>query len=307
VASQAIKLGYRGFHDALSYCNQAGLGAAVKDSGIGRENFFLMSMVPTYLMGFNETISSVEASLAQMQLEYLDLVMVHHRAPVGVFPRRVSNMKNFPTSGTRPKIIGGTSLWSAPPCAGEDPTYVKCQDETWDALVEMKKRGRVKSIGVSNWEVPTIQRMLARGVELPSVNQIEVHVGWHNDPLIAFCQKHGIVVQAATPLARSMNATTQMGADATVTALAQKYRKSPAQISLRYLLERGIAIIPSAHSVAYLQENLDLFSFRLTSDEVAALGRINTPCRTCVNCYKCWGDPAALMCTLSNGSMMHCP
>lgn len=258
-------------------------------------------------MGFNETVAAVEASLAQMQLTYLDLVMIHHRAPVNAFPRVVADMKAFPAAGTRPSVVGARASWAAPPCAEADPTWVRCQDETWDALVALKKQGKVKSIGVSNWEVPTIQRMIDRGVELPAVNQIEAHIGWRNDPLIAFCQHHGIVVQAATPLARSMNATVRVGGDPTVTALAAKYNKSPAQISLRFLLERGVAAIPSAHSAAYLKENLDVFDFALTADEVGALGRITTPCRSCDNCYKCWGDPAAVMCTLKNGTMLHCP
>jgi diketogulonate reductase-like aldo/keto reductase len=79
---QWFKLGGRGVHDALSYQNQAGLGAAIADSNLSRKELFVMSMVPTYLMGYNETIAAVHASLEQMKLNVLDLVMVHHRAPV---------------------------------------------------------------------------------------------------------------------------------------------------------------------------------------------------------------------------------
>ena len=93
---QAIKLGYRSFHDALSYCNQAGLGAALRDSGLPRADLFVMSMVPKYLMGYNETKASVAASLDQLGVKYLDLVMVHHRAAdVAEWPRMASLVWNM--------------------------------------------------------------------------------------------------------------------------------------------------------------------------------------------------------------------
>lgn len=317
-ALQAMKLGYRSFHDALSYGNQAGLGAAVMDSGIPREQLFVMSMVPKYLMGYNETKAAVQASLAQLQVSYIDLMMVHHRAAdIGEWPRKSKEMKAFPDNWAREgSPVGGQ--WLPPACAVSDPTWQQCQDETWLALTELKKAGKLRSIGVSNWMVPNLKRMVALGVELPSVNQIEQHVGWHDDEMLAFCKEHSIIVQAATPLARSMKELVQAGGNAQITKLAQKYNKTPAQISLRYLIEKGVAIIPSAHDPAYQQQNLDLFTpgFTLTSTEVQALGSIALICRkycTTSNsssyyCHKCWGDPADLMCgDASTGSMFHCP
>ena len=121
------------------------------------------------------------------------------------------------------------------------------------------------------------------------------------------------MVQAASPLARcgktgfNNNFTCESGVEPTITALATKYQKSNAQISLRFLLEKGVAAIPSTSNPAYQKENLDVFDFALKAEEVAALGRITIPCRPCDNCYKCWGDPAALMCALQNGTMIHCP
>ena len=150
-------------------------------------------------------------------------------------------MKAFPHT----PVVNGRASWGAPPCAAQDPSWVLCQTQTWDALIALKKQGLLRSIGVSNWEIPTIQRMVDRGVELPAVNQIESHIGWHNDELISFCHRHGIVVQAATPLARggkpgfNSNGTVIPGADPTITAIAKKYNKSPAQVSLRFLVEIG--------------------------------------------------------------------
>jgi diketogulonate reductase-like aldo/keto reductase len=115
-----------------------------------------------------------------------------------------------------------------------------------------------------------------------------------------------------------MKELVQVGSSDVVTALATKYSKSPAQISLRFLIEKGVAIIPNAHDAQYQRENLDLFTpgFAFTGAEVQKLGAIALICRkfcTTSNsssyyCHKCWGDPADLMCgDASTGSMFHCP
>lgn len=134
---------------------------------------------------------------------------------------------------------GTHSLWGPPQCSVNDPTYVTCQDESWAALTLLKSQGKIRAIGVSNWRIPNLQRMVDKGMELPAVNQVEAHIGYVEDDLNAFCHAHGIVLQAASPLGRNMPALVTMGADATTTALAVKYNKSVAQISLRYLLDKG--------------------------------------------------------------------
>lgn len=315
---QAIKLamqnGYRAFHDALSYGNQAGLGAAIKNSSLPRKDLFVMSMVPKYLMGYNETRASVQASLEQLQVDYIDLVMVHHRAGAAAeWPRKVHSMKAFPDNWAAPgspvnNASDGTALWQPPACAGRDATWLTCQDETWKALTQLKAEGKIRAIGVSNWMLPNLQRMADLGQELPAVNQIEQHIGWWDDDMLGWCSKHGVIIQAATPLARSHPAIMKPGVEPTITALAKKYNKSQSQVALRFLLEKGIAAIPSTKTSAYQQENIDVFDFKLAQEEVIALGGIALQCRDCDNCYKCWGDPAALMCrNSSTGSMFHCP
>jgi diketogulonate reductase-like aldo/keto reductase len=307
-SSSWFKHGGRAVHDALSYGNQFGVGAAFRDSGLGRTDVFLMTMVPKYLMGFNETLASVEASLAQMQLAHLDLVMVHHRAAdISDWPREASIMAAFPN---QPKSADGKkAVWGPPPCALADPTWRACQDETWRALTLLKKQGKVRAIGVSNWPIASLQRMEALGQELPAVNQVEVHIGYHENDLIDFCRQRGILVQAATPLARSLPQLVKLGADPTVSTLAAKYKKSPAQVALRFLLELGVAPIPSAKTLAYQLENLDVFDFALTPAETAALGKLTFPCRgnAADGLQKCWADPSSMMCQYANGSTFHCP
>lgn len=311
---QAISLGYRSFHDALSYGNQAGVGAAVRDSGVPRHELFLMSMVPTYLMGYNETVASVAASLRQLQTPHLDLVMIHHRAAgADMFPRQVDSMRAFPDGWAGPGSpvnAGGKAVWGAPPCAVKDPTWLTCQDETWRALVELKAAGTLRAIGVSNWLVPNLERMKRLGMELPAVNQVEAHIGYHDDELLSWCQANGVVVQAATPLARSLPALVQPGADPVVSRIAAKHNRTEAQVSLRWLVDKGIAPIPSAKSRKFQQENLAIFDFTLSDAEVTELSKVVAPCRGAPNLglNKCWADPSQIMCNDPlTGRMFHCP
>eukprot|EP00937_MAST-01D_sp_MAST-1D-sp2_P001890 g1890.t1 len=303
-----FKNGGRAVHDALSYCNQYGVGRAVRDSGLPREEVFVMSMVPKFLMGYNETKAAVRASLQQMGLAYLDLVMVHHRAADFTdWPRQVCKMKAFPAVPTT--ADGSKAVWAPPPCAGRDPTWRECQDETWRALGELKNAGLVRAIGVSNWPLASLRRMQQLGQELPAVNQVEAHVGYHEDDLIQFCNANGIFVQAATPLARSLPALIEPGGDPVVTAVAQRHGKFPSQIALRYLLEIGVGAIPSTANSTYQQQNLDLFDFALSKDEVRDLSKVVAPCRgsAALGLSKCWADPSTMMCMDADGRTFHCP
>jgi len=306
---QYFGLGGRSVHDALSYCNQYGLGAAAQASMIPRKDLFLMSMVPYHLLGYNNTIAAVHASLEQMQLDYLDLVMIHHRASdIGGWPREVCQMKAFPGKPA-PKGSPNDALWEAPSCSIADPTWESCQDGSWEALLDLKKEGKIRAIGVSNWQISNLQRWKEKGYELPAVNQVEAHIGYLEDDLNDYCQQNGILLQAATPLSRNNPVLVKAGADPTVTALAAKYNKSAAQISLRYLIEKGISPIPSTKNPDYMKENLDLFGFEMTKDEVISLAKIQTSCRGAWNLglVKCWADPGTLMCMSNDGKRFHCP
>merc|ERR1711972_1191020 len=140
--------------------------------------------------GYNETLRAVAASMKQLSVEYLDLVMIHHRAAdISDWPRKACPMKDFPEAPT--------GEWGPPACSIQDPTWLTCQDETWRALLQLKKHGVVRTVGVGNWRTENLKRMLRLGQELPAVNQVEAHVGWHDDELNSWCKQHGVVVQAA--------------------------------------------------------------------------------------------------------------
>eukprot|EP00662_Eupelagonemidae_sp_cell21_P021365 gene21365-10274_t len=133
--------------------------------------------------------------------------MVHHRAAdVSDWPRLQCPMRDFPHA-----------VWGPPPCAAADPTWVTCQDETWRALSDAGLRA-IRAAGVSNWRVPNLRRMERLGQDLPEVNQVEAHIGWHDDELFECCPTVG----AATPLGRGMPTLVQPGADRTMQAVSDR-------------------------------------------------------------------------------------
>ena len=216
-------------------------------------------------------------------------------------------MKAFPNVPVDP--VSQKATWGPPACAVADPTWLTCQDETWRALVDLKKEKKIRAIGVSNYRVPNLERMVNLGLELPAVNQVEVHIGYHEDDLIEFCEKHGIVVQAASPLSRNNPALIIPGNNTVISTIATRHGKTPSQVSLRFLIEKGVAMVPSAKSSKYQLENLNVFDFQLSASEMRQLSTIVAPCRGSAadGLQKCWADPATVMCMDSYGKMFHCP
>ena len=182
--------------------------------------------------------------------------------------------------------------------------HQSCQDQTWKALGELQAAGKIKEIGVSNWQLSNLKRMKDLRQQLPAVNQIEFHIGWHDDAMLEWCAANGVLVQAATPLSRGaiLNHPTVMD-------IAAKHNQTAAQVALRFLIERGVSPIPSATKPTYQAENLDIFDFHLTEAEVVALANVRVPCRgdPASGLQKCWADPATIMCADTSGRMFHCP
>lgn len=143
--------------------------------------------------------------------------------------------------------------------------------ETWKALQKLYREGAVRAIGVSNFQVHHLEELLAEFEIAPMVNQIELHPYLTQTALVEFCQGRGIQVEAWSPLMRG-------GAvlrDPVIAAIAEKYHKTPAQVALRWNLERRVVVIPKTVHPERLKENLDLFDFALTPEEVEAITRLN--------------------------------
>lgn len=142
--------------------------------------------------------------------------------------------------------------------------------DTWAALEELKKQGLTRSIGVSNYQIIHLQYLATQAHEMPVVNQVERHPRLNQKPLIEYDHQHGIVTQAWSPLGRGTILTNPI-----LEKIAKKHGKSPAQIVLRWHLQSGVAFIPKSVHEARIKQNIDIYNFSLTAEEMAAIDGLN--------------------------------
>lgn len=227
----AMEAGYRGFDTASFYGTESYLGTALQKSGLPREDFFITSKLWKTEMGYEGAMAAAQRSLEALQTDYLDLYLIH---------------------------------WPLP-----DPDYAdwKALDlETWQALEELYDRGVVKAIGVSNFHPHHIENLLAHCRVAPMVDQMEYHPGYSQEAAVAYCQARNILVQAWSPLGKR-----RVLGDPLVCSLAEKYGVSPAQICLKFALQRGVIPLPKASSLERMRQNRDLFSFELEEEDLHRL------------------------------------
>ncbi len=228
----ALKAGYRSIDTAAFYLNEEGVGQAIKESGIAREELFITTKVWNDDQGYESTIKAFEASLAKLDLEYLDLYLIH-----------------WPVKGK--------------------------YKETWKALEHLYKEGRVRAIGVCNFHVHHLEDLLADAKIKPMVNQIEYHPHLTQTDLHQFCKKEGIQLEAWAPLKRG-----QLFDNETIVTLAEKYKKTPAQIILRWDLQNEVVTIPKSVTESRIITNADVFDFTLTEEEMEQINALNKNERT---------------------------
>lgn len=227
----AIEAGYRYFDTASLYGTERALGQAIKESGLPRELFLLASKAWTDEMGYEETKAACERSLNRLQTDYLDLYLIHW-----------------------PKVNEEDTDWKE-----------RCQ-ETWRAMEELVREGKVRAIGLSNFLSHHLDAILETATIKPAVNQLELHIGYSQEAAVAYTQSKGILVQAWSPLARGA-----MDNHPVISELARKYGKSKAQICLRFLYQKGIMPIVKSADKGRMLENMMIFDFELERADVQML------------------------------------
>lgn len=234
VIRTAIDAGYRYFDTASFYGTEGYLGEAIKDSKIARGNFFITSKVWKDEMGHENTKKAFHATLERLGTDYLDLYLIHWPLP-----------------------SPGYQDWKA------------LDLETWQAMEELYKEGHIRAIGLSNFLPHHIENILNNCEIRPAVNQIEFHPGYSQEAVVSYCQQRGIQVQAWSPLGRM-----RVLEEPLLQELAQKYGVSPAQICLRYALQRNVIPLPKSSSMERMKENQNIFHFDISMEDMYRLETI---------------------------------
>ena len=230
----ALDAGYRLIDTATLYGNEEGVGRAIADCDVPRDEIFVTTKVWNSDHGYDRTLQAFDHSLKLLGLETLDLYLIH---------------------------------WPTP----ARDLYV----DTWRALERIYGDGRARAIGVSNFHVPHLERVLTEGTVVPAINQVELHPGLPQDDLRAFNERHAITTEAWSPLGRGAGLLDRDS----VRAIASSHGKSPAQVVLRWHIQLGIVAIPKSVRAERIRENIDILDFELTRDEMALLSALDGPGR----------------------------
>lgn len=225
----AIDAGYRLIDTAASYMNEAAVGAGIRHAGVPRDQLFVTSKLWVQHAGYERTRDAIDASLQRLQLDYLDLYLIHQ--PFG-------------------DVHGA-----------------------WRAMEEAHRSGKLRAIGVSNFQPDRLMDIIAFNQVKPAVNQIEVNPFYQQQESIAFMAEQGVQAQAWAPFAEGRNGLFE---NAALLAIGARYGKSVGQVVLRWLVQRNIAPLAKTVRRERMQENLDVFDFALDQADMAAIARLDT-------------------------------
>lgn len=225
---EALKIGYRHIDTAAIYGNEESVGIAIKNSGIKREELFITTKVWNTDQGYESTLRAFETSIKKLGIDYVDLYLIHW--PI-------------------PKIF--------------KDNWQKVSIETYKALEKLYKDGKVKAIGVSNFKPHHLQNIIDNCEIVPMVNQIEINPGLNQEETIKFCKENNILLEAYSPLS-----TGRIFEVKEMQAIAEKYNKTIAQVSLRWSLEKGYLPLPKSVTPSRIKENTEIFDFVLEEEDI---------------------------------------
>ncbi|MFW5713139.1 MAG: aldo/keto reductase [Brevefilum sp.] len=226
----ALDAGYRLIDTAQSYGNEAEVGRAIAESDLLRNEIFVTTKITDENQGYQKTMDSTKASLEKMQMDYIDLLLVH-------WP----NVENFDQS-----------------------------IETFKALIELREQGKVNTIGVSNYTPKLIQDTIDATNIVPSVNQVEFHPFLFQKELLEYCNEREIRIESYCPIARAEKTEAPV-----LQRLAEKYKKTPIQVILRWHIEHGLIPIPRSADPDHIKANTEIFDFSLTAEEIEAMNQLD--------------------------------
>lgn len=230
----AVALGYRHIDTAQAYGNERGVGEGVRTCGVPREELFVVSKVAAEHKTYESAAASIDETLAKMGLDYLDMMIIHSPQPWV----EVNQSEN---------------------------RYVEGNRAAWRALEDAYKAGKLKAIGISNFQVGDIESLLETAEIKPMVNQILCHISNTPLELVEYCQKNGIAVEAYSPIAHG-----EILHQPEIQAMAEKYGVSVPQLCIRYTLQLGTISLPKTGNPEHMKTNAEV-DFEISAEDMEVL------------------------------------
>jgi len=228
----AVEAGYRNIDTAQAYGNERGVGEGVRTSGVARDEIFVSSKLAAEIKNYDDAVAAIDGSLETMGLDHLDLMLIHSPQPWADY-------------------------------RGGD--YAEGNRQAWRALEDAYQAGKLRAIGVSNFQQSDLENILDGCRVTPHVNQLLVHVGNTPDELIAFCESKGILVEAYSPIAHG-----EMLKNADIAAMAERYDVTIPQLCIRYTLQLGTVSLPKTANPEHMRSNADV-DFTISDDDMTTL------------------------------------
>ena len=226
----AVNAGYRHVDTAAVYGNEVSVGKGIAGCDIPREELFITSKVWNTMRGYGTTLEAFEKTIGDLKVSYLDLYLIH---------------------------------W--PAAFNQYDNWEEINLETWRAMTELYKAGKIKAIGVSNFKPHHMEALMKTEVK-PMVDQIEFHPGLLQEETVKYCKDNGILVEAWSPLG-----TGKMLSNPTLIEIAGKYGKSVAQVCIRWCLQHEILPLPKSVTASRIKENIEVFDFELKQEDMVTI------------------------------------
>ncbi|KAK9508717.1 hypothetical protein O3M35_006209 [Rhynocoris fuscipes] len=262
VVKNAIDIGYRHFDTAHFYMNESEIGVAINEKmkeGVTRDSLFITSKLWNNSHKKEMVVPALKETLAKLKLDYLDLYLIHW--PTGF----KEGNELLPFDENKKLLYSDTHF-----------------TETWKGMEECVQQGLAKSIGISNFNSKQVQEILDIATIKPVNNQVECHPYFNQTKLIDFCKSKGITVTAYSPLGSPFRPPNEPGKillleDPKLKEIAEKHGKTPAQVLIRYQIEREVIVIPKSANKERLANNFEALSFSLTKEDMNELNSLNKP------------------------------
>ena len=235
--TMALESGYRHIDSAQAYGNEKGVGEAIRNSKLNRDEIYLTTKVMAEIKSYKEAKASIEKSLSDLGLDYVNLLLIHCPQPWALF-------------------------------RGEKK-YFEENIEVWKALEEAYKEGKAKAIGVSNFNIEDLENIMNNCEIKPMVNQILCHIGSTPIDVVKFCQENDIVVESYSPIAHGRALQND-----SIKKMAEKYNVSVAQLCIKYTLQLDTVTLPKASSKEHIEDNLKL-DFTISDEDMVELLKMN--------------------------------